>query len=108
MIWLLIATVAKLPVSGTHSIVGAMVGFHVVVFQFAGINWKQLAMIGKFQETCIELKPLVSQIQKNCVGLLYIYHSSICTLYIVLVIFSVNNVLGDSSLFFRCSLTSEV
>ncbi|XP_071841706.1 sodium-dependent phosphate transporter 2-like [Apostichopus japonicus] len=45
MIWMLVATLCKLPVSGTHSIVGAMVGFHVVVFQFSGINWKQLAMI---------------------------------------------------------------
>ncbi|XP_787652.2 sodium-dependent phosphate transporter 2 [Strongylocentrotus purpuratus] len=44
-IWLLLATWLKMPVSGTHSIVGAMLGFHLVVFQLEGIAWKQFGFI---------------------------------------------------------------
>ncbi|XP_063959733.1 sodium-dependent phosphate transporter 1-B-like [Lytechinus pictus] len=44
-IWLLLATWLKMPVSGTHSIVGAMLGFHLVVFQFEGIAWRQFGFI---------------------------------------------------------------
>lgn len=44
-VWLLIATYLKLPVSGTHSIVGAMLGFHLVTFQTEGVNWKQFSFI---------------------------------------------------------------
>lgn len=44
-IWLLLATWLKMPVSGTHSIVGAMLGFHLVVFQLEGINWRQFGFI---------------------------------------------------------------
>ncbi|XP_072049316.1 sodium-dependent phosphate transporter 1-B-like isoform X2 [Amphiura filiformis] len=45
MVWLLVATALKLPVSGTHSIVGAMLGFHLVVFQVDGVNWKAFTFI---------------------------------------------------------------
>jgi phosphate/sulfate permease len=43
--WLLIATWMSWPVSTTHSIVGAMVGFGCVCLGFSGIKWDQVGLI---------------------------------------------------------------
>ncbi|XP_064652506.1 sodium-dependent phosphate transporter 1-B-like isoform X2 [Lineus longissimus] len=44
-VWLLIATIFKMPVSGTHSIVGASLGYALVAFSGRGIRWIQLLLI---------------------------------------------------------------
>ena len=46
-IWLIVATVLNLPVSGTHSIVGAIVGMALVSRGFNSIEWWAIAKIGK-------------------------------------------------------------
>ncbi|XP_074110305.1 na[+]-dependent inorganic phosphate cotransporter type III [Cotesia typhae] len=44
-IWLLLATALRLPISGTHSIVGATVGFSLVCRGTAGVRWIALLNI---------------------------------------------------------------
>jgi solute carrier family 20 (sodium-dependent phosphate transporter) len=43
--WQILATLLKLPVSGTHSIVGAIVGFHVACKGWNGVGWNKLFKI---------------------------------------------------------------
>ncbi len=47
-VWLMAATLLRMPVSATHSIVGATVGFALVAMGTAGINWKKLFMISEY------------------------------------------------------------
>ena len=44
-LWVCLATYQNLPVSTTHSIVGAMIGFGIVAGGLAAVNWKQVIYI---------------------------------------------------------------
>ncbi|XP_072028512.1 sodium-dependent phosphate transporter 1-B-like [Amphiura filiformis] len=44
-IWLFVATGFRIPVSATHSIVGASLGFHLVAFGGLGVNWRVVILI---------------------------------------------------------------
>ena len=46
-VWNLLATFAGFPVSGTHSIVGAVVGFSIVAKGFNSVKWIEIAKIGE-------------------------------------------------------------
>ena len=44
--WQILASVLKMPVSGTHSIVGAVLGFALVALKGEGIYWWTIFRIG--------------------------------------------------------------
>lgn len=46
-VWQLAASFLKLPISGTHCIVGATIGFSLVANGQKGVHWMELLRIGK-------------------------------------------------------------
>ncbi|GBM46119.1 Sodium-dependent phosphate transporter 1-B, partial [Araneus ventricosus] len=64
--WNIVATFFRWPISGTHSIIGAVVGFAVVARGFMGIKWK---MLGKIVASWF-LSPVLSGLISSAIFLL--------------------------------------
>ncbi|XP_022083517.1 sodium-dependent phosphate transporter 2-like [Acanthaster planci] len=62
-VWLLIATMMSLPVSASHSIVGASLGFHLVVFLGTGVDW---FVIGKIAISWVA-SPVISGVVSSAI-----------------------------------------
>ncbi|KAI6175476.1 Phosphate transporter [Aphelenchoides bicaudatus] len=60
--WLILATIFKLPVSTTHSVVGATLGFTLLAKGLEGIQWKKVAQIAASWVVSPLLSGLVSSI----------------------------------------------
>lgn len=46
-VWQLLASFLKLPISGTHCIVGATIGYSLVAKGQQGVRWLELLRIGE-------------------------------------------------------------